>query len=233
MQKQFITLTGILVAATLSCGIGKAFAQESSAGFEQTLRDSGWSVQREPDGSLIVNRANSEKQNIEENISSPDHMTQMQNELQAAGWNIHRESDGTLVLYPPTASATEIEKDKHPLADMQQKLRKTGWIVTKTSDGSMLLYPPGKSASAQQTQPQAAPGFPPSLQLELPVDSWQEAKDISLSWLDNQPPYNTAIGKIRKIFRVYLVSIVSDVPPYNLIQQIAIRTSDGAVIVLN
>ena len=82
-------------------------------------------------------------------------------------------------------------------------------------------------------KPSPVVGTPPQLEIALPVNSWQEAYDISSAWLASQSEFDATVGRIRKILRVYVVSIVTAEEPYTLLQQIAIRTSDGAVIVLN
>jgi hypothetical protein len=68
---------------------------------------------------------------------------------------------------------------------------------------------------------------------ELPIDDWAEANSIANAWLKSADNKTLAIGKIRKILRVYLVSIVTNEAPFVLQHQIAIRQSDGHVIVLN
>jgi hypothetical protein len=67
----------------------------------------------------------------------------------------------------------------------------------------------------------------------LPIDQWTEANEIAKEWVVSIGEKGLTVGMIRKILRVYLVSIVQDVKPYALQHQIAIRQSDGHVIVLN
>lgn len=229
MQIKTAILIKLLIAASLSCVIGNVVAQENPPSLEQALKDTGWSVQRELDGSLILNPRLSSK-NAATEKSSEEHWLKIQSKLQAAGWKVDRESDGSLILVPPAAGESQAVQKIDPMLDMQQKLQSAGWIVSKKPDGSLLLYPPGDTVSAK---PEPTPGILPSLKLSLPVNSWQTAYEISQGWLDKQPPFGAAVGKIRKIFRIYLVSIVSEQSPYKLLQQIAIRNSDGAVIVLN
>ena len=232
MQIKSTIFKSLLIAISLLCITGKAAAQQPLSELEQALKDTGWSVQQEQDGSLILKSGASAKNSIKKKNVTKDNWSKMQRELQAAGWTVNREADGTLVLFPQATASPETVPQIKPMidADMQQKLREAGWSITKKSGGSVLLYPPEKSST---TQPLASPGIPPSVALSLPVDNWQEAYDISQSWLDRQPPYRAAVGKIRKVLRIYVVSIVSEKAPYTLLQQIAIRSSDGAVIVLN
>jgi hypothetical protein len=70
-------------------------------------------------------------------------------------------------------------------------------------------------------------------EIVLPVDEWSEARRIAQAWLDVQGTEASAVGKIRKVLRVYLVSIVEAKAPYGLRHQIAIRTRDGKVVPLD
>jgi len=225
MQMKRSAVFGALLAVPLTVFTGNIAAQDSTSGLEQALRNSGWSVQREEDGSLILM-----PQGSPEIEKTQDQWQKMQSDLQATGWSVDREADGTLILIPPvqaTAASPEVED---PMQDIKQKLRETGWTVSTSADGSMLLYPPGTPVSSK---PAPVAGSPSSAQITLPVDSWREAYDISRDWLASQPEYGATVGKIRKINRIYLVSIVAENAPHGLLQQIAIRAGDASVIVLN
>jgi len=228
MQIRKSALFQVLLAAFLTSAIGDVAAQDSLSGIEQALTDSGWAVKRDDEGSLILIPHGPSKED-----QKVDQWETMREQLQATGWSVSREADGTLVLIPPTEAVVASPEPVDPMADMKQKLREAGWTVSTSADGSMLLYPPGESTPDEATQPAAVAGIPTQVEITLPVDSWQEAHDIAQHWLDSQPEYGASVGKIRKVLRVYLVSIVSETAPYNLLQQIAIRTSDGSVIVLN
>ena len=234
-----VRLLRVLLAVSMSTLICSVAAQESLSSFEQALKATGWSVQREVDGSLILEPRKSLESIQGNNISTEDQWPQLQNELQAAGWFVEREADGSLVLVPP-GTATSVKQKAigqeaeisraGPSPAMQQQLRDTGWRVINTPDGSILLYPPGISVAKK---PQPCPGTTLEAEISLPVDSRHEAYRIARGWLKNQPPFHAAVGIILKVLNVHLVSIVSDQAPNPLIQQIAIRNSDGAVIVLN
>ncbi len=236
MQTKSATLLRVLLAASLSTLIGSVSAEDSLSSFEQALKDTGWSVQREADGSLILESKELTRSTPENSPSTEDQWPQLQSKLQAAGWFVEREADGSLRLAPPEAETLPEPKAAPPVTEtdeedsfqsMQQKLRDAGWGVANSSDGSILLYPPDR------IKPQACPGIAPTVDVMLPVDTWKEAHDIAQGWLNEQSPFNAAVGKNRKVLNIYLVSIVSDTAPFGLIQQVAIRSSDGALIVLN
>ena len=239
MRKKPLRLLQVLLAASLSTLIYSTAAQESSTSFEQALKETGWSVQHDADGSLVLKPRDSSGSTQRDSTSTDDQWPQLQKELQAAGWIVERDTDGSLRLVLPGTSNTinpnSVGQDNETsrsdsLHSMQQQLRAAGWHVTKGSDGSILLYPPGDSYT---NKARPCPGTSTSIEITLPVDSWHKAYRIARSWLKNQPPFHAVVGKIRKILDVHVVSIVSDQAPYTLIQQIAIRNSDGAVIVLN
>lgn len=236
MQIKPVTILRVLLTASLSILIGSVSAEDSLSSFEQDLKDTGWSVQREADGSLILEAKDLKGSTQENSTKTEDQWPQLQNKLQAAGWLVEREADGSLRLAPPATDtlakpevvteATETDEDDS-FQSMQQKLKDAGWGVSNSPDGSVLLYPPDRS------KPEACPGIALTANVTLPVDSWKEAHDIAQGWLNEQSPFNAAVGKIRKILGVYLVSIVSDTAPFSLIQQVAIRSHDGALIILN
>ncbi len=225
MQLKKAALLQTLLAAFLSMLITEAVAQSSLSGFEQALKDAGWSVQRDDAGNLILI-----PREASANTAPQDQWQRMQSELRAAGWNVERTADGSLILIPPAQAALSSPEAVDPMLDIKQKLEETGWVVSSSADGSMLLYPPGKTVSGK---PLPVAGIPPQVQITLPVNNWQEANDIAQSWLKSQADFGASVGKIRKLFRVYVVSIVSNNKPHHLLQQIAIRSSDGSVIVLN
>lgn len=230
MQIKMFKLQRLLVATILSISYGSIMAQDSSSGLEQALKDAGWDVQRDAEGSLILKPAQAS--------TTPDRWQQFQNKLNAAGWGTKRESDGTLLLFPkgnisskePAVSKQADTSDRLSFQSMQQELKKTGWKVSNNTDGSILLYPPGKSA---KNTIMPSPGTAPTVNVSLPVNNWQSAHNIAQGWLRQQNDFDIAVGKIRKVLKVYIVSIVSGSSPYNLKHQIAIRSRDGAVIVLN
>jgi hypothetical protein len=69
--------------------------------------------------------------------------------------------------------------------------------------------------------------------LELPVDSDAEAGTIAAAWLDQTGLEGMAVGRVRKVLRVFLVSIVTEDPPFRLQHQLAVKAEDGRVIALN
>jgi hypothetical protein len=65
------------------------------------------------------------------------------------------------------------------------------------------------------------------------VDSWEKARATALSWLESVGNPALQLGKIRRIHRLHLVSIIGAEPPHRLLHQIAVGVDDGRVVVLN
>lgn len=202
------------------------------------LEASGWKVVRQADGSLVLYpRRELVTTDSAKGASSklPDNQwEQLQEELQAAGWNSTRDSDGSLILIPPGSTpetSTSVEKQSKPMAGMQRKLREAGWRVSENSDGSILLYPPEQPRGVATLKP--CPGVTPSIEIDLPVNSWGEVNTLAEAWLKQQSLTDVTVGRVRNILKIYLVSIVSHSKPHKLLHQIAIRKSDGHIIVLH
>lgn len=207
------------------------------------LEAAGWKVQRKVDGTLELHPREATETTTLSNdpaLSPADEQwSQIQQKLKAAGWDASREADGSLVLIPPgesvetAASAEETaapEKPDYSMQSMQEKLRETGWQVTENSDGSVLFYPPKQQQNKKGTI-QPASGHAPPADFKAPVNSWQQARTLTLHWLKQQSG-NYSVGKIREIYEVYLVSILTNSRSNRLKHQIAIRRSDGHIIVL-
>lgn len=207
------------------------------------LEHRGWIINKENDGSLVLKLKESTQDTSSKNTSETDQWQQIQKKFNNAGWTAERDSDGSLRLIPQQKQINEPVEKKVPeeviktkttnnnsFVDMQTQLRKKGWDVTNNSDGSILLYPPEQAAS---TFPKPCYGSATNINIDLPVNTWQEAHDVTQGWLQDNSISDAAVGKIRKIINVYIISIVARTSPHTLQHQVAIRSHDGAVILLN
>ncbi|MES9958566.1 MAG: hypothetical protein ABW086_16095 [Sedimenticola sp.] len=59
------------------------------------------------------------------------------------------------------------------------------------------------------------------------IDSWSKAHTIASAWLKLSNLSGQSVGRIRKINRIYVISIVDEQPPHNLQNQLIIRATDG------
>ncbi len=215
----------------------------------EKLEKRGWDIQHKKDGSLIlVPKTTPDNQT---HASTKSQWQQLQEKFQNSGWTATIDQDGSMHLTPPDKVITFKQEDNNQTGNnktqtlknssnlsfkkMQNKLQANGWVVRKNSDGSVLLYPPELSAQKKTALEKviSCPGIKISNKVPLPINSWQKAHDIAQSWLNHESISDMSVGKIRKIFNVYIISIVADKAPFNLKYQIAIKNSNGAVIVLN
>lgn len=177
--------------------------------------------------------------------------------LRDGGWRVESASDGSTLLYPPVPekaaentplpddpsgetplAVTELEPALASEKGLDDYLEERGWRVARTPDGSLLLFPQTKTAPlASKAPPEPCAGVVPAPvsqgDVALPVDRWDEAKNISESWLASVDSPDSVVGRIRRIFGVFVVSIVDTRPPHRLKHQIAINADDGRVMVLN
>lgn len=221
-------------------------ANEQWNQMQQQLNAAGWNASRAADGSLVLipPGETAETTTQKENPApSPveELWDQMQKQLNAAGWKASRDADGSLVLTPPSESveaaapeekAAPSEKQPDSMQTMQDKLKESGWQVTENSDGTVLFYPPEHQHDKGETI-QPASGHAPPSDFDLPITSWSQARTLALKWLKTQSPGNLTVGKIREIYDVYLVSILTNSRSGRLKHQITVRKSDGHIIVLN
>ncbi|MCG7878684.1 MAG: hypothetical protein N0C90_20495, partial [Candidatus Thiodiazotropha endolucinida] len=96
-------------------------------------------------------------------------------------------------------------------------------VELPTTNQSMAVDSTAKMAECRIDYFQLDPGV-------LPLDEWSEVHELTKQWIDATKESGLQVGKIRKINRVYLVSVVGVSEPYRLKYQLAIRVSDGGVI---
>lgn len=207
------------------------------------LENRGWIITKENDGTLLLNPKVSSKNNTTNETSDVDQWQQVQQKFNKAGWTVKRDPDGSLRLIPQQKQAAEAitkkatkgiktpaQSKNNSFLEMQTQLREKGWDITNNSDGSILLYPPEQTSA---TLPKPCYGSATTIDIDLPVNTWQEAHDVAQGWLHNNSINDASVGKIRKIINIYIISIVANTTPHTLKYQIAIRSHDGAVILLN
>ena len=150
----------------------------------------------------------------------------------------------------PTSQAEEIQspvKEQSPRGDLdvlEKMLQARGWSTSRNTDGNLLLFP---VKAEKQTQPPHPKKQAKGLNIlvghceygethlnlgnkvSLPINRWAEARAISLAWLTHSEKAGK-IGKIRKVNRLYITSIVADKAPYTLLNQLIIHSTDGRII---
>ena len=181
--------------------------------------------------------------------------------LRRLGWRIETDADGATLLFPPSSVPAsepetrtvapvtsipqpEVDEAPSPSSAVQDELAQDldalfaqrGWRSQRLADGSLLLIPLQRvAADAVGIQPAA--GFIPAAvtegQIQLPVDNWRKARAVANAWLDAYGDDKLRLGKLRRVLRVYVVSIVERMRPAALRHQLSIGVDDGRVVVLN
>jgi len=240
----------VLMLSAFCAGSASAEVPELTSEMEQAFSQAGWDAERSSDGSLILRHGSAAKAAAEAakkpQVKSAE--SDMWERLRGMGWRVETDADGATLLYPPSkkkapakaVAATARGRAKTADKSLDELLEERGWRVERSSDGSLILYPQAEESAPEQSAKAAiepAEGFVPSTtevaEIDMPVDKWSEARRIAAAWLKVFGNDELHVVKIRKVLRVYLVSIVEARPPHSLSHQIAINTSDGRVVVLN
>jgi hypothetical protein len=216
---------------------------------QRVFEQAGWAATGTEDGSLILRRIpGPEPQQAPSGVEAENDMW---DRLRARGWRVEQDSDGSRLLYPPSpekgpasvlrqAPASPRPGDSGKEKSLEDLLEQRGWRAERSVDGSLILRPRENGrevAPASGLEVSPAEGFVPAevgeRGIDLPVDQWREVKRIAGSWLNVFGDGEMVVGKIRKVLRVYVVSIVERDPPHRLRHQIAVNAADGRVVVLN
>ncbi len=237
----------VLVLTTLCVGATVAGVPELTLELEQAFRQAGWDAERTSDDSLILRygSAGTPAAETTTNLQPKSAESDLWERLRGMGWRVETDADGATLLHPPgennvsdTAKAAPSRGGARTTdKSLDELLEERGWRVERSSDGSLNLYPQAEESAPAQPAIKPAEGFRPSTtevaEIDMPVDQWSEARRIAEAWLKVFGNDELHLGKIRKVLRVYLVSIIEARPPHSLRHQIAIDTSDGRVVVLN
>ncbi|MCG7949568.1 MAG: hypothetical protein AB2729_07505 [Candidatus Thiodiazotropha taylori] len=218
----------------------------------ESLQQQGWQQYTAEDGSVIYRQP---KKDAATDIPSGNRETgeirKFGEALQSHGWQVEWDADNTLILKPatpPTTSGNNLNPSQQPPAAPLQTMKDdlpsdmSGfkyWHIERDQGGALLFRPVELSALEQQTKAartiQSTECRIDQFQLtngSLPVDQWSEAQDVAKQWLKTEGVAGLQVGRIRKINRIYLVSIVGESAPYPLKHQLVIRASDGSVILI-
>jgi hypothetical protein len=239
-------------------GGGPAWAGPATGptGFAEALRSAGWAVEVLADGSLELRPA-PKSTGAEASAGEPGPEGQRPapgvptdwSILSRLGWRVQVEPDGSTLLYPPGAARVAPPPVAEPVAaapeaalagaqaelaqDLDALLAERGWRARRESDGALTLIPLLRLAAPGSAGPGGLAQAVRDARVVPPVDSWDEARALAQSWIDSTGGRGLQVGKIRRIHRVYLVSVVAAAAPRPLVHQLAVRVADGRVLVLD
>jgi hypothetical protein len=214
-------------------------------GLQKSLAKQGWQAYQAEDGSLIyrqpVAAANA---GLQQNDTQEADWARFNEALESRGWRAEWGSKGVLTLKPvvdqdseaPASASVQVQAQSEIIPELPGF---EYWRIVKSQDGSTLFYPL-TTTHADVSPAVDLPGSrccesgrAVSQRVSLPVDEWAEAKEQAENWLISSGLQGMQVGRIRKVLRVYLVSLVSESPPHVLTHQLAIRASDGCVFVVD
>jgi len=142
--------------------------QDSVIDFEtlpQRLRNAGWIVEKDDDGSLMIHWPESSAETAPASGAGDDApMDELKQKLEQSGWHVEKTPKGDLLLYPqdPEANAADVFKESTnnsnatvgaaaaqapqdtdavtDLDELQQRLESVGWITSRDKNGDLLVY---------------------------------------------------------------------------------------------
>ncbi|MCP4041272.1 MAG: hypothetical protein GY731_04845 [Gammaproteobacteria bacterium] len=226
---------------------------------QNLLESRGWRVERDAQGNTLLfptggrEISTSSGEVIPEVTPSTDQIipameiNRVQNLLESRGWRVERDAQGNTLLFPTgggevSKSSGEVTPEVTPSTDqivtiseidqLRGLLESRGWRVEREAGGNILLFPSNKSpVDPMDYRSRLLPPITAG-RMELPVDTWHEARLLAKAWLKTLSRTDLTVGKIRKINWIYVVSIVDRDPPYELVNQLLIKSKDGQVLVL-
>lgn len=221
--------------------------------FVDALRAAGWSVEVLSDGSLQLTRSTGVPSAPEKAAPPSPGALQAQVTAEESGWSVLRDygwrveadAGGARLLYPPKAKMSPSPTEPEPAGptaqiamakDLNALLVERGWRVEREADGSLSLFPLRRGPTARPHLEPSLGTVPPAVAdgaVKLPVNTWERARAVSLSWLESVGDPSLRLGKIRRIHHLYLISIVDANAPHALRHQISVGVIDGRVMVLN
>ncbi|MEA3409946.1 MAG: hypothetical protein U9R74_00200 [Pseudomonadota bacterium] len=203
-------------------------------GMAESLRQQGWQVERDADGSLLL----FPRSEVSPPAADPD---QIEPESTESGQGAGQEGEGSVPVEPnagtPDTSlgpeATDTVGERTASETTAEGNESSDVAVVQVQDTPPVVKAVSSFTTIAALTPVCQFDRPESVssgEIELPVDTWSEAHAITQDWVVERGDELAAVGKIRKINRVYLVSIVTDSAPHRLLNQLVIRTSDGGVL---
>ncbi len=203
----------------------------------RSLEAQGWHARRDGKGNTVYTR-----ERPRSDVPRGRRNAALKKALEDKGWKVHWDDNDNMILHPPMGRTFTSPMARASTNTLPPALPNVPgmeyWTIERLSDGSLVFHPKAKPAG--DSSPLARlPGFCPASRhtvdgVKPPVNTWSKVKAVGEAWLIDAGLANTAItGRIRKVLRVYLVSIVTRHAPHKLLHQIAIRSADGGVIVLD
>lgn len=194
-------------------------------GLQRALEAQGWRVQRSADGDLLVFPVDPA---VGESVSP------MAPALDP------EPGPSEAVDEPSTPSSTQEIRTASEMIDatdldvLQAAAAERGWMHQREADGSLVLLPPGRLPKPGDAGPCQIGMVRVSgaEEVPLPVDTEAKAYRLAEFWLHEMDVSSLAIGRIRLVNRLFLVSLVEHEEPFLLDTQLVVRVDDGCLIAI-
>jgi len=210
----------------------------------KNLEEQGWQEYQARDGTIIYRQPATQSAPASQmKLTIEQQRQKLGKVMKERGWQVDWRPDGSLILKPQVSVGTSVTGSKPAAVQSQTDLIPDlpgfeYWRIERGADGSMLFHPLVTSVDTEAfITDQVILGRCEGYQLQtkrvsLPVDQWSEVNELVQGWLEMSGLQGLLVGKVRKILRIYLVSLVEDNAPYALKHQLAVRVSDGRVMLL-
>ena len=172
--------------------------------------------------------------------------------LETRGWRVERTPDGSTLLFPlrdtpqaqgnmpqtqkPAAASVTLTVTSEDMPKLHELLEAYSWNQVQKSSNALHLMAPAHPQTLPTTTKVECAEEPLDLVLtagiKLPVNTTEEAWQISENWLWASGYTGLDVGHIRSINWVYLVKIVDQNPPYRSRNQLIINKRNGQVLPL-
>ncbi len=219
-----------------------------SDSLQQSLKAQGWQKSKADDGSVIYSQSTSQPKPAVETVRVTQDRKKLGETLHQSGWQADWNEDGSLVLKPrpqiaASSSGSKVKDQPIKASPLPDLSKFEYWRVIKGKDGTMSFHPVAdvemtkadSRSSSHAKQQQCEQQKTETQTVLLPVDQWEEVNEIARGWLQKSGVEGLRVGHSRPFRRsewFYLVNLVNDFPPYALQFQIAIRATDGQVVLM-
>ncbi len=208
---------------------GEAIPASQSGSLKERLLAHDWRVEEEADGTLVFRPPQQQDTSV----------TDQPLDTEGA---IGKPDSGLPELELGAPAGDPAVESGVSFGGLADALRDKGWQVQTLEDGALIVRTP---AALQDPEAGArtldadisgcvfwvAPAVTAGV-IDLPVNEWVEAHKIVQQWIEQHSDGGLLVGKIRQVLNTYLVSVVTDRAPFNLTHQVAIRNSDGRLVVI-
>ncbi|MGB5541025.1 MAG: hypothetical protein WBO37_13115 [Gammaproteobacteria bacterium] len=232
-----------------------AVPQPSITGDFESLRSlletRGWRIERTPDGSTLLFPLQDTPPAVEAGdvtVRQPlmtGDFDNLRSLLETRGWRVERAPDGSTLLFPlretppaqePAPASITLTVSSENMQQLHELLEAYGWNLVQEGSNALHLLAPAHPlplpAATKADCAEEQKEFLFTAGVKLPVNTIEEAWQISTNWLWESGYTELGVGDIRNINWIYLVKIVDQIPPYRLRNELIINKRSGQLLPL-